>query len=80
VSQFDLADGFFVREFVGDGALTGKPVVTDDAVIAASATELFVWQLWDGIQVDSVLYGGSLAVGEGVLVLTATDTTRVFTW
>ncbi|MEQ1571040.1 MAG: PQQ-binding-like beta-propeller repeat protein, partial [Myxococcota bacterium] len=42
VQQFDLADGYLVREFTGDGGATGKVIVTDDVVLVGSATAVHV--------------------------------------
>jgi outer membrane protein assembly factor BamB len=80
VTQVDLADGYVFRDFVGDGALVGKPVLTDDVVIASSATNTFVWTLWDGVVVDSIASGGSLVVGDGTLALTSGSTVQTYTW
>jgi hypothetical protein len=78
--QVDQADGFLYRVFPGDGLLVGKPAVTDDVVVASSATATFVYQLWDGLELAELPTGGDLAVGEGYLVTVSGDTATTWAW
>ena len=80
VAQIDPADGYVVRTFAGDGDLAGKPIVTDDVLIATSSTETFVFRTWDGLVLDTLPQGGDASVGEGVVVLVDGDTVRAYDW
>jgi PQQ-like domain/Putative metal-binding motif len=69
VWQIDPSDSYVVREFVGDGLLAGKPLVTDDVLVVGSPSANWVFDLSTGA-VLYVLEAGELAIAEDMAVIT----------
>jgi Putative metal-binding motif/PQQ-like domain len=81
LAAWNAATGVLIRSYLGATGLVGPPVVTDDAVIAASTTTTYVFDIDTGTLLQSIPHGGSLAVGENHLVLAdSAGNVRGYSW
>ncbi|HYF35784.1 MAG TPA: tandem-95 repeat protein, partial [Prosthecobacter sp.] len=81
VSAFNVADGSLARSYVtglgagaGLGGLSGnQPIVTNDVLIAASATTTVIHSLSTGAKLQTINAGGWPSLSNGYLLLAGTD-------
>ena len=75
VEAFNAADGTQVGTFTaGEALLTGQqPIVTDDALIVASASKTYIFSLSQHTQVGSLPVGGQVTLANNELYVASRD-------
>jgi len=69
VLAFNATTGALQMTFAGDSALAGQPIVTDDAILVASATKTYLFQRSNGALLTIIPHGGILSLADNTLYI-----------
>ena len=74
VQAFSTQDGTFLGSYLtGDGGLYWQPIVTDDALLVASSSSTYIFDLASRQVIQTIPYGGTLSVANGRLYIAGQD-------